>query len=39
MSSFWEDAAVDHGTTTEGGLRYRFTKNAGKLSFLNKPMP
>jgi len=24
--AFWEDAAVDHGTTTEGGLRYRFTK-------------
>ena len=24
--AFWEDAAVDHGTATEGGLRYRFTK-------------
>ena len=24
--AFWEDAAVDHGTTTEGGLRYYLTK-------------
>ncbi len=24
--AFWEDAAVDHGTTTEGSLRYRITK-------------
>lgn len=24
--AFWEDAAVDHGTTTEGSLRYRVTK-------------
>jgi len=24
--AFWEDAAVDHGTTTEGSLRYRLTK-------------
>lgn len=24
--AFWEDAAVDHGTTTEGGLRYSLTK-------------
>ena len=24
--AFWEDAAVDHGTSTEGGLRYRITK-------------
>jgi glycogen(starch) synthase len=23
MRAFWEDAAVDHGTTTEGSLRYR----------------
>jgi len=23
--AFWEDAAVDHGTTTEGSLRYRLT--------------
>lgn len=24
--AFWEDAAVDHGTSNEGGLRYRMTK-------------
>ncbi len=24
--AFWEDAAVDHGTTTAGSLRYRLTK-------------
>ncbi len=24
--AFWEDAAVDHGTTSEGSLRYRLTK-------------
>lgn len=24
--AFWEDAAVDHGTSHEGGLRYRLTK-------------
>jgi len=24
--AFWEDAAVDHGTTSEGSLRYRMTK-------------
>lgn len=24
--AFWEDAAVDHGTTQEGSLRYRVTK-------------
>jgi len=23
VRAFWEDAAVDHGTTTEGGIRYR----------------
>ena len=26
VRAFWEDAAVDHGTTTEGSLRYRFTR-------------
>jgi len=26
VRGFWEDAAVDHGTTTEGSLRYRFTR-------------
>lgn len=24
--AFWEDAAVDHGTTSEGSLRYQITK-------------
>jgi PEP-CTERM/exosortase A-associated glycosyltransferase len=24
--AFWEDAAVDHGTSSEGGLRYRATR-------------
>ncbi len=24
--AFWEDAAADHGTSREGGLRYRLTK-------------
>jgi PEP-CTERM/exosortase A-associated glycosyltransferase len=24
--AFWEDAAVDHGTAKEGGLRYRLTR-------------
>lgn len=26
IRAFWEDAAVDHGTSTEGGLRYRMTR-------------
>ncbi len=26
VRAFWEDAAVDHGTTTEGSFRYRLTK-------------
>lgn len=26
VRAFWEDAAVDHGTTAEGGLRYRLSK-------------
>jgi PEP-CTERM/exosortase A-associated glycosyltransferase len=26
IRGFWEDAAVDHGTTTEGSLRYRATR-------------
>jgi PEP-CTERM/exosortase A-associated glycosyltransferase len=26
IRAFWEDAAVDHGTTREGSLRYRLTK-------------
>ena len=26
VRGFWEDAAVSHGTSTEGGLRYRLTR-------------
>lgn len=26
IRAFWEDAAVDHGTATEGNLRYRLTR-------------
>jgi PEP-CTERM/exosortase A-associated glycosyltransferase len=26
VRAFWEDAAVDHGTTTEGSLRYQLTR-------------
>lgn len=26
IRAFWEDAAVDHGTTTEGSVRYRITR-------------
>jgi PEP-CTERM/exosortase A-associated glycosyltransferase len=26
VRAFWEDAAVDHGTTREGSLRYRLTR-------------
>jgi glycogen synthase len=26
VRAFWEDAAVDHGTTREGSLRYRITR-------------
>jgi glycogen synthase len=26
IRAFWEDAAVDHGSTTEGSLRYRLTR-------------
>ena len=27
IRAFWEDAAVDHGSTTENSLRYRITRN------------
>ena len=27
VRAFWEDAAVDHGTSREGDLRYRLTRN------------
>jgi PEP-CTERM/exosortase A-associated glycosyltransferase len=26
VRAFWEDAAVDHGSTTEGSIRYRLTR-------------
>src|SRR5690606_25902560 len=26
IRAFWEDAAVDHGSTTEGSVRYRLTR-------------
>lgn len=31
--AFWEDAAVDHGTTREGSLRYRVTRALETLLF------
>ena len=31
--AFWEDAAVDHGTSREGGLRYRATRAMETLVF------
>lgn len=33
--AFWEDAAVDHGTTEEGSLRYRVTKALETYVFQN----
>jgi PEP-CTERM/exosortase A-associated glycosyltransferase len=27
VRAFWEDAAVDHGSTTEGSLRYKLTRS------------
>ncbi|BCG64818.1 MAG: glycogen synthase [Methyloprofundus sp.] len=33
--AFWEDAAVDHGTTTEGSFRYRLTKALETYVFKN----
>ena len=33
--AFWEDAAVDHGTTKEGSLRYRLTKMLETYVFKN----
>ncbi len=27
VRAFWEDAAVDQGTSTDGGLRYKLTRN------------
>jgi len=31
--AFWEDAAVDHGTTREGSLRYRVTRALESMLF------
>ncbi len=33
VRAFWEDAAVDHGTTTEGSLRYRLTRALETYAF------
>jgi PEP-CTERM/exosortase A-associated glycosyltransferase len=33
--AFWEDAAVDHGTSTEGGLRYLLSKMLETYVFKN----
>jgi PEP-CTERM/exosortase A-associated glycosyltransferase len=33
VRAFWEDAAVDHGTTREGSLRYRLTHALDTLAF------
>lgn len=32
VRAFWEDAAVDHGTTSEGSLRYRLTRQLETLA-------
>ncbi|CAB1276767.1 TIGR04063 family PEP-CTERM/XrtA system glycosyltransferase [Candidatus Nitrosacidococcus tergens] len=33
--AFWEDAAVDHGTHREGGLRYKLSRNLETYVFKN----
>lgn len=33
VRAFWEDAAVDHGTSKEWGLRYRFTRGLETYAF------
>jgi PEP-CTERM/exosortase A-associated glycosyltransferase len=35
VRAFWEDAAVDHGTTTEGSLRYKLTRSLETYAFRN----
>ena len=35
VRAFWEDAAADHGTTTEGSLRYRITRALETHAFRN----
>jgi glycogen synthase len=34
MRASWEDAAVDHGTTTEGSLRYRVSRGLETLALM-----
>ena len=33
VRAFWEDAAADHGTTTEGSVRYRLTRAMETFAF------
>ena len=33
VRAFWEDAAVDHGTTTEDSMRYRLSKSLDTYAF------
>ena len=33
VRAFWEDAAADHGTATQGGLRYRLTRAMETFAF------
>jgi PEP-CTERM/exosortase A-associated glycosyltransferase len=33
VRAFWEDAAVNHGTASEGGLRYRLTRGLETWAF------
>ena len=33
VRAFWEDAAADHGTTTEGSIRYRLTRAMETYAF------
>lgn len=35
VRAFWEDAAVDHGTTREGSLRYRLTRRMETYALRN----
>jgi PEP-CTERM/exosortase A-associated glycosyltransferase len=35
VRAFWEDAAVDHGTTSEGSLRYKLTRSLETYAFRN----
>ncbi len=35
VRAFWEDAAADHGTTTEGSLRYKITRALETHAFKN----